>query len=217
MTGAVATRAMVFVRSLPDHQLLDRIVRGRAWIPLLGVMLAGIVAMQVEVLKLGASVGRSIQRSTALTSRNELLRASVASLSDDARIERLAAAMGMVMPAPAEIGFLAAHPGVDVGKAVANLHTPNPTAFLALTTANGGVVTAAPPTGTAPAGVQPATVAASAATTSSTGPATTPNASTPTVISQSSNSGPATSSQSPAAATAPITATTSQTATQSGR
>ncbi len=42
------------------------------------MLLAGIVAMQVEVLKLSANMGRSIERGTALQSRNEQLRASVA-------------------------------------------------------------------------------------------------------------------------------------------
>ena len=50
--------------------------------------------MQVEVLKLSATTGRSIERGTALASRNEQLRASVAELSDDQRIERLAARWG---------------------------------------------------------------------------------------------------------------------------
>ena len=68
--------------------------------------------MQVEVLKLSAGVGRSIERSTALQSRNEQLRASVAALSDDQRIERLAASMGMVMPAPEAVNFLNVHPRV---------------------------------------------------------------------------------------------------------
>jgi hypothetical protein len=119
------------VWSLPDHQLLDRIVRGRAWIPLLGVLLAGIVAMQVEVLKLGAGIGRSIEASTALQSRNELLRASVATLADDGRIERLAAGMGMVMPAPAAVEFASPHSPGSVQRAVANIHPPDPTAFTA--------------------------------------------------------------------------------------
>ena len=43
---------------------LDRIVRGRAWIPLLGVLLVAIVGLRVEVLKLGSSVGREIQQAT---------------------------------------------------------------------------------------------------------------------------------------------------------
>jgi len=77
-------------------------------------MLAGIVAMQVEVLKLSASMGRSLERTTALKSRNEILRASVAGLADDQRIERIAAGLGMVMPAPAAVNFLAAQRGANV-------------------------------------------------------------------------------------------------------
>ena len=92
-------RAIATLQSLPDHSVLDRIVRGRAWIPLLGVMLAGIVAMQVELLKLNASIGRSLQLGAALQSRNDILRASVSSLSDAQRIERLASGMGMVISA----------------------------------------------------------------------------------------------------------------------
>src|SRR5437016_5223858 len=105
---SLSSRAAAFVRGLPDHSLLDRLVRGRAWIPVLGVMLAGIVAMQVEVLKLGTSVGRWMQRASTLQTKNESLQASVASLADDQRIERLAAGIGMVMPAPTTVSFLPA-------------------------------------------------------------------------------------------------------------
>jgi hypothetical protein len=124
-------RAVALVRSLPDHPLLDRLVRGRVWIPLLGVMLVGIVAMQVEVLKLGATVGRSLQLTGTLQSRNQLLRANVAALADDQRIERIAAGMGMVMPAPTGSVFLSPRAGSDVQRAVANIHQPDPTTFLA--------------------------------------------------------------------------------------
>ena len=124
------TRAVSFVVALPDHPLLDRIVRGRSWIPILGVLLAGIVAMQVEVLKLSANMGRAIERGTALQSRDEQLRVSVAQLSDDQRIERLAAAMGMVMPDPSAIGFLAVHPAADVRAALANIHQPDAAGFI---------------------------------------------------------------------------------------
>ena len=66
---------------------------------MLGVMLVGIVAMQVEVLKLGASVGRALTQSAALQSKNQMLRATVAAESADQRIEQLAASgYGMVMP-----------------------------------------------------------------------------------------------------------------------
>jgi hypothetical protein len=104
-------------------------VRGRAWIPLLGVLLVGIVAMQVEILKLGAGMGRWIQRTTTLQTRNQALQASVAGLMDDQRIERLAAKMGMLIPDPTALSFLSARPGVDAARASANVHAPDPSNF----------------------------------------------------------------------------------------
>jgi cell division protein FtsL len=171
-SGSLPARALAFVRALPDHPLLDRMIRGRAWIAMLGVMLVGIVAMQVEVLKLGASVGRSLQEGTTLQSRNQLLRASVASLADDQRIERLAAQMGMVMPAPDAVVFLSPHSGADAQRAISNLHAPDPTTFLA----------ALPPTGVAALG---ATGTAATTQATSTPATTTPATTTPTTTTPS--------------------------------
>jgi hypothetical protein len=143
-TGSLGTRAAAVVRGLPDHSVIDRLVRGRVWIPLLGVMLAGIVAMQVEVLKYGANIGRSVEQSSQLTSRNEMLRADVATLANDQRIESLAAGMGMIMPAPTAIGFLSPAAS-SIQHAVANIHPANALAFLDAGSGNGSVAT--PPTG----------------------------------------------------------------------
>jgi len=139
--AGILQRIGAFAASLPDHSLLDRVVRGRAWIPLLGVLLAGIVAAQVEILKLGASMGRSLEQTTTLTSQNELLRDSVAALSDDQRVERLATSMGMVLPPPGAVGYLTAGQGGDVSAALANIHAPNATAFMDLAPSNGALVT----------------------------------------------------------------------------
>ena len=59
----MALGAVDFIRTLPDHRLLDRLVRGRAWIPVLGVLLAGIVATQVEVLKRWVASGAAVPAS----------------------------------------------------------------------------------------------------------------------------------------------------------
>jgi hypothetical protein len=123
-------RIAALIRTLPDHPLLDRIVRGRTWIALLGVMLAGIVAMQVELLKLNASIGRSIELGVALQSRNDNLRASVSSLSDAQRIERLASGMGMVMAGPTAVQFLDAR-HVSPASAAATIHAPDAASFQA--------------------------------------------------------------------------------------
>jgi hypothetical protein len=190
-------RAAASVLALPDHPLLDRIVRGRYWIPILGVLLAGIVAMQVEVLKLSASMGRSIERGTALQSRNEQLRSSVAQLSDDQRIERLAAAMGMVMPDPSAINFLAVHPSADIRRALANIHQPSASGFLsslptidtpagaAAATSSTGIM---PPPGqpTAPANATTSSVTAPTGSTTTGGASSATTAATTTPVSSSS-------------------------------
>jgi hypothetical protein len=191
--------------------LIDRLVRGRAWIPVLGILLAGIVAMQVSLLKLGASIGRSLERGTTLQSQNEQLRASVATLADDQRIETLAAGMGMVMPAPQAVGFLSARPGANAAQAVGNLKAPDPTTFLASLQ----TIAAATPTSTqylpSTAGVTPASTAATttstAATTASTSGAAT-TAVSPTASAQTAATAAATLQQTTAAgATSAGTAT----------
>jgi hypothetical protein len=169
--GVLRARAAAFLRGLPDHSLLDRIVRGRAWIPILGVLLAGIVAMQVETLKLSASTGRALERGTALASRNEQLRASVAVLGDDQRIERLAAGMGMVMAGPTSVKFLYGHQRGNLSRALNGIQQPNATTFIASLPAS---VAAAGATTAATA----STTAATASTTAVTAP-TTPGTTTP--------------------------------------
>ena len=189
--ATLGARAVAFLRMLPDHQLLDRIVRGRAWIPLLGILLAGIVAMQVEVLKLGARMGASIERTTYLQSRNELLRASVASLADDQRIESLAAGMGMIMPAPDAINFLSSRPVGYLQRAASSIHQPDAATFLASLPAASPAATAPPATGapstsTSGAPVTPSTSTSAPAATST--PAVTSTAATAVTLPTTSSS-----------------------------
>lgn len=187
----LGTRALAVARSLPEHSLIDRLVRGRAWIPVLGVLLAGIVAMQVEMLKLGTSMGRSMELSSTLQSRNESLQASVATLNDDQRIERLATGMGMVMPAPTGLSFLSSHPGGDVGRAIANIHAPDPVGFAAQLAAQSAAAAAAAP-------ASPPSASSTSAPGTSTG--------TPSAVSSTAATGAATSSQptgAPASTAAP--------------
>jgi cell division protein FtsL len=160
-------RSAAYVRALPDHALLDRIIRGRVWIPLLGVLLAGIVAMQVEVLKLNAGIGRSLERSSALQAQNELLRASVTRLSDEQRIERIAAQMGMVMPAPEQMRFVDAG-SANVDKALGGIKAPNATGFEAALPTIGAPAAAQGASTNVGVGIAPATTASTTATGSTT-------------------------------------------------
>ncbi|MFL5828696.1 MAG: hypothetical protein ACJ76X_02155, partial [Solirubrobacteraceae bacterium] len=221
-TGSLGARALASVRALPDHPWLDRAVRGRAWIAILGVMLAGIVAMQVEVLKLGASIGRSIQRSTTLQARNEQLRAAVGSLNDDQRIEALAAKRGMVMPSPDSVGFLSADQGKQVARVLGGIRAPDAGSFLALTTDNGAVTTGAGTDPTAPPSTDSTGTGTAAATadtgTGSTGTATADTSATSTgstgtaAAADTSSSSTPTDTQTPVAQ-APPTSTDPQSTT----
>ncbi|MEA2145743.1 MAG: hypothetical protein QOG59_1330, partial [Solirubrobacteraceae bacterium] len=139
-SGPLGARLAAGVRTMPNHRLIDRLVRGQAWIPVLGVMLAGIVFMQVEVLKLGAGIGRSVQQASTLSTVNQQLRASVATLGDDQRIESMAAQMGMIMPNPTAVGFLSVPS--DAGRVVGSIAAPSATTFLNATSKNGAVALA---------------------------------------------------------------------------
>jgi hypothetical protein len=215
--GGLARRAGALVVSLPDHAWLDRVVRGRAWIPLLGVLLAGIVAAQVEILKLGASMGRSLQQTTTLTNANEQLRGSVAALADDQRIERLGGAMGLVLPPPGAVGYLAAGRGGNVGGALGNLHTPDSSAFVTMPAKNGALVTGPnastlPPSPGAPP--PPTTTTSTTTATSSTaGTATTTPSSTTTPTSASTTSQTSTTAATTATSSTAGTATTTPSST----
>ena len=68
------------LRGLPDHRIIDRLLRGRAWICFVGLALMGIVAMQVSLLKLNSGIGRAVETTATLERQNsQMRRASPAS------------------------------------------------------------------------------------------------------------------------------------------
>jgi cell division protein FtsL len=135
------------LRALPDHRLVDRLLRGRAWIWLIGIMLGGIVAMQVSLLKLNTGISNAVTTSATLERVNADLETEVARLSSGERIQRTAAEEGMVAPAAGDVGYLTARPGRDEGLAVQRMQSPSDEAEQVM--ANGG---------RAPAGLAPTTV-----------------------------------------------------------
>ena len=101
--GRQAVRPTLWQRllALPDHRLVDRLVRGRVWIPLIGI-----VFMQVSMLKLNAGIGTDAQRISTLERVNGELRAAQAQAESGDRIQRAAEKLGMVMPAPDQVEYL---------------------------------------------------------------------------------------------------------------
>jgi hypothetical protein len=96
------------VRSLPDSSLMVRMTRGRAWIGVLGVLLAGIVALNVLTLSLAAGAGHVDQNIQALDEENSILRGADARKSGAGRIRLDAAALGLSAAAIDQVGAIRA-------------------------------------------------------------------------------------------------------------
>jgi hypothetical protein len=101
----LAGRTAVAVGQLPDSGLVVRMTRGRAWIGVLGVLLVGIVALNVITLSFAASAGRIDQQITALDQENSILSGRDARLSGIGRTREAAGSLGLTMPASEDIHF----------------------------------------------------------------------------------------------------------------
>lgn len=98
------------VRKLPDSGLVVRMTRGRAWIGVLGVLLVGIVALNVVTLSLAADAGHIDQNVQALNEENSLLRSRDAQKSGAGRIRHEAAALGLSAAPVDQVGSLQVGP-----------------------------------------------------------------------------------------------------------
>src|SRR3954451_910719 len=148
------------VRALPETRVVDGLLRGRVWIWLIGILLGGIVAMQVSLLKLNAGISRAVTASSTLERQNADIEAEIAKLSSGERVRATAAREGMVMPPAGDVTYLRARPDRDATLTAPRMQPPSESAAAIM--ANGGrepgvlapvttepQVTAPPPTATA--------------------------------------------------------------------
>jgi len=113
-------RTAVAVRQLPDSGLVVRMTRGRAWIGVLGLLLVGIVALNVVTLSFAASSGQIDEQITTLEQENGGLRSRDALLSGVGKVRGAAAPLGLAMPSSDTIHFTEAGPD-DVATAAQRL------------------------------------------------------------------------------------------------
>ncbi len=106
----IAVGTATAVRNLPDSGLVVRMTRGRAWIGVLGVLLVGIVALNVITLSFAASSGHISQNIQALEEDNSVARSRDARLSGAGRIAHDAAALGLSAAAVEQVGSIQASP-----------------------------------------------------------------------------------------------------------
>lgn len=103
-------RTAVAVRQLPDSSMVVRMTRGRAWIGVLGMLLVGIVALNVVTLSFAASSGQidqeiaTLEREIGVTGNRDAQRSGMA------RVRGAAAAQGLAMPPSDQIHFVQAGP-----------------------------------------------------------------------------------------------------------
>jgi hypothetical protein len=174
----LGTRAM----RVGDARVLDRLVRGRAWIALMAIGLLGIVFMQVSLLKLNAGISRAVTAADTFDRQNSSLREDISKLDSGERIQSVAAKLGMVTPAAGDVHYLDGREA-DGARAAGAIKPPKPvipSAAPAPTSTAPTATTAAPPATTpvttAPAPAAngtPAATTAAAPTTTSTAPANT--------------------------------------------
>jgi cell division protein FtsL len=144
---------------------LDALLAGQGWIVVIGLLLAGIVFVNVYLLELNRDIAATYQRAAAVKRENARLRLEVARLGSSERIQEAAAAVGLVLPAPGEVRYLKANPKVDGRRAAKRVEppglveTPAPVAPEPLAPEPVAPVTTTPPsdpTATDPAAADPA-------------------------------------------------------------
>jgi cell division protein FtsL len=117
--------------------VLDRLLVGPVYIAVVGVLLAGIVFFNVDVLELNHGIARTDSRAAQLKRENAALTLQLAKLGSSERIQRVALQRGLVLPQPGDVRYLRAH-RLDAANALGVMTAPDPTS------ATAGVPTSVP-------------------------------------------------------------------------
>lgn len=117
--------------AIPHSPFVDRLITGRAWIVLVGGLLAGIVFLNVALLELNAGIARTTEKVAAVKRENARLRLQAARLGSTERIQQAAADLGLVLPVPGEVRYLKANPARDAPRALALMSAPEEAAPVA--------------------------------------------------------------------------------------
>jgi hypothetical protein len=102
----IAVGTATAVRQFPDSPLMVRMTQGRLWIAVLGVLLVGIVGLNVFTLSLTAEAGHVDQNVVALEKENSILRSRDAQRSGAGRVRHDAGAIGLEMAAVDQVSSI---------------------------------------------------------------------------------------------------------------
>jgi hypothetical protein len=152
---------------VPDHRIVDRLLRSRLCIWVIGIMLGGIVFMQVSLLRMNTGISRAVATQTTFERQNATLQAQIAKITSGDRVRDAALKDNMIDPPAGSRRFLTARES-DVPRALRRMKPPSQTARDVM--ANGGYA--------APEIAGPGTVVATSlggATATQVQPSATPN------------------------------------------
>jgi hypothetical protein len=111
-------RTAVAVSGLAESGVVHRLTRGRLWIGALTTLLVGIVSLNVLALSLNASSSKVGRQADALNREISALRAQIATNgASNQRIQAVAASLGLMVPEPGDVRYLA--PGAGDAEAAA--------------------------------------------------------------------------------------------------
>lgn len=102
----LAGRTAVAVSQLPDSGLIVRLTRGRAWIGVLGVLLVGIVALNVINLSFSANAAKIDEQIMALEGENQMLKTREATRFSTKRVRAAGRELGFATAPGAETIFV---------------------------------------------------------------------------------------------------------------
>lgn len=100
------------VGRLPESTAVRRISGSRLWIAVIGVLLIGIVLVNVLTVSYGAMASRVETSTEKLERQNSILSSSTTRALSMPRVRNAAAEAGMIVPATTEIRYLEAGPEV---------------------------------------------------------------------------------------------------------
>jgi cell division protein FtsL len=152
VSGHAHPRPAARVAPLPrGARVLDALLTGRLWIGLIGVLLAGIVFFNVDLLQMNREITQMADKATQIKRQNDRLRHDYARLASSERIQEAALALGLVYPAAGEVRYLESKPKRDAHNASKRIIAPTGTA----TPTPIATTQAAPATTTPPATLPP--------------------------------------------------------------
>lgn len=121
----LAGRTAVAVTQLPDSGLIVRLTRGRAWIAVLGVLLVGIVGLNVVNLSFSAAAAKIDEQIITLEGEIQMLKTRDATRSSTKRVRGAARERGFATAAGSETIFADSGPDT-IATAAARLAAASP-------------------------------------------------------------------------------------------